>query len=80
MSSKVVAMCDNFQAKLITFDFFSPNLPKNGFWCPNLKKLSPDLNSAPPSSLADQFLVKIDNFEFLGLSLGKLPDKCNTKV
>ena len=56
-------MSVNIQAKLKT-DFFGPNLPKNGFWGPNFKKLSPDLDSAPPSSLACQFSVKI----FLGKS------------
>ena len=29
--------------------------------------------SAPPSSLIYQFSVKIDNFEFFGLNLGKFP-------
>ena len=61
-------------------DLFGPNLPKNGFWDPNFKKLSPDLDFAPPSSLTGQFSVKIDNFEFFGLNLGKLLDTCDIKV
>ena len=69
-----------FSGKTYNFDFFGPNLPKNGFWGPNFKKLSPDLESAPPSSHMGQFSVNIDNFEFLGLNLGKLLDICNIKV
>ena len=72
-------MCQ-FSGKTDNFDFFGPNLPKNGLWGSTFKKLSPDLDSAPPSSLAGQFLFKIDNFEFLALNLGKLPDTCNIKV
>ena len=72
-------MC-RFSGKNDNFDFFDPNLPKNELWGPNFKKLSPDLDSAPPSSLAGQFSVKIDNFEFLGLNLEKLPDTCDIKV
>ena len=73
-------MCANCQAKMITLLFFGPTLPKNGFWGPNFKNLSPHLESTPPSSLTGQFSVKIDNFEFLGLNLGKLPDMCDIKV
>ena len=62
------------------FDFIGPNLRKNGFWGPNFKKLSPDLQSAPPSSLTGQFSVNIDIFEFFGLNLGKLPNTCDIKV
>ena len=69
-------MCQ-FSGKIGNFDFFDPNLPKNEFWDPNFKKLSPDLESAHPSFLMGQFSVKINNFEFLGLNLGKLPDKCD---
>ena len=72
-------MCQ-FSGKTDNFDFFSPNLPKNGLWDSTFKKLNPDLDSTPPSSLAGQFLFKIDNFEFLALNLGKLPDTCNIKV
>ena len=72
-------MCQ-FSGKTDNFDFFGTNLPKNGFWGPNFKKLSPDLDLATRSSLASQFSVKIDNFEFLGLNLGILPDMCGIKV
>ena len=72
-------MCQ-FSGKTDNFDFFGTNLPKNGFWSPNFRKLNPDLDSAPPSSLAGQFSVKIDNFEFLGVNLGKLSDTCDIKV
>ena len=51
-----------------------------GFGVRNFKKLSSDLDVEPPSSLAGQFSVKIDNFEFLGLNLGKLPDASDIKV
>ena len=69
-----------FSDKTDNFDYFGSNLPKNGLWALNFKKLSPDLDSAAPSSLAGQFSFKIDNFEFLALNLGKLPDTCNVKV
>ena len=72
-------MCE-FSGKTNNFDFFGPNLPKNGFWDPNFKKLSLDLESAPPSSLTGQLSMNIDNFEFLGLNLEKLLDTCNIKV
>ena len=72
-------MCQ-FSGKTDNFNFFGPNLPNSGFWGPNFKKLSSDLDSALPSSLAGQFSVKIDNFEFLGLNLGKLPDMCDIKL
>ena len=72
-------MCQ-FSGKSDNFDFFGRNFPNSRFWGPNFKKLSPDLDSAPPSSLAGQFSVKIENFEFLGLNLGKLPHMCDIKV
>ena len=40
-------MCQ-FSGKTEKFDFFDPNLPKNGFWGQNFEKLSPDTESAPP--------------------------------
>ena len=72
-------MCQ-FSGKTDNIDFFGLNLPRNGFWDPNFKKLSPDSDSATPSSLAGKFLVKIDDFEFLGLNLGKLLYTCDIKV
>ena len=41
------------------FDFFGPNLPKNGFWGRNFKTPSPDLESAPPRYHVCQFSVWI---------------------
>ena len=58
----------------IFFDFFGPNLPKNGFWGHNFKNLSPDLISASPGYHVCQFSVKTDNFDFFGLNLGKFPN------
>ena len=55
-------MCANFQT----------NLPKNGFWGLNFKSL--DSESAPPRYHVSQFSVKIYNFVFSGLNLGKLPN------
>ena len=72
-------MCQS-SGKTNNFDFFGPNLLKNGFWDPNLKKLGPDLESAPPSFITGLFFVNIDNFEFLDLNLEKLLDTCNIKV
>ena len=33
-----------------------------------------DSKSAPPTYLVSRFSVKMDNFEFFGLNLGKLPN------
>ena len=51
-----------------------PNLPKNIFWDQNFKNLSLDSESAPPIYHVCQFSVKMDNFKFFGLNLGKLPN------
>ena len=51
------------------FEFFGPNLPKNGFWGQNFKNLSLDLESASLRYYVHQFLDKPDNFEFLGPNL-----------
>ena len=66
-------MCANFQAKQTTLTFW-PKLPKNGFWRRNFKNLSPDSESAPPRYHVCQFSVKMTNFEFFGLNLGKYPN------
>ena len=63
-----------FSDKTNNFDFFGPNLPKNGFWSWNFKNLSLDLESAPPIYHVCQFSVTMDNFKFFGLNLGKLPN------
>ena len=66
-------MCQ-FSGKKDNFDFFGPNLPKNGFWGWNFKNLSLDLESAPPRYHECQFSVKMENFKFFGLNLGELPN------
>ena len=64
-------MCQ-FSGKTDNFDFFGPNLPKNGFWGRNFKNLSPYSESAPPRYVMCQFSVKMYSFQFSGLNLGKL--------
>ena len=56
------------------FHFFGPNLPKNRFWGWNFKNLSVDLESASPRYHVCQFSGKTNNFEFLHLNFGKLPN------
>ena len=60
-----------FSDKTNTFDFLGPNLPKNRFWGRNFKNLCLDSESKPPIYHLCQFSVKIDNFWFFGLNLGK---------
>ena len=64
-------MCQ-FSCKTDSFDFFGPNLPKNGFWGQNFEILSPDAESAPPRYHVCQFSGKTDNFDFFG---SDLPEK-----
>ena len=66
-------MCQ-FSVNMDNFDFFDPNLPKNGFWGRNVKNLSPNSESAPPRYLVNHFSIKTDNFEFFGRNLRKLPN------
>ena len=61
----------NFQEKRTTLTFFDPNLPQNGFWGQNFKKLSPDSESALPRYHVCHFSVKTDNLDFLGPNLPK---------
>ena len=63
-----------FSGKTDKFNFFTPKLPKNGFWGWNFKNLSLDLESLPPRYHVYQFLDELDNSEFFGLNLGKLPN------
>ena len=60
-----------FSRKTDNFDFFGPNLPKNGFWGRDSKNLSPDSESALPRYHVYQFPVKTDNFDFFGTNLPK---------
>ena len=66
-------MCQ-FLSKKDNFDFCGPNLLKNGFWVKSFKNLSLDLESAPPIYHVFLFPIKIDNIDFFGLNLGKLPN------
>ena len=61
-------MCQ-FSSKTNNFDFLGPNLPKNGFCGRNFKNLSLGSESEYDEC---PVLVKIDNFGFFGLNLGKL--------
>ena len=63
-----------FSDKTDNFEFLSPNLPKNGFWGRSFKNLSLDSESAPPMYHECQVSVKMDNFSFFGVNLGKLPN------
>ena len=60
-----------FSDKTNNFDFFGPNLSKNGFWGQNFENLSPDVESAPPRYHVRQFSDKTDNFNFFGPNLPK---------
>ena len=63
-----------FSDKTDNFGFLGPNLSKNGFWGRNFQYLSLDSESTPPIYHACQFSVKMDNFYFFDLNLGKLPN------
>ena len=67
----IVYMCTS---KTYNFDFFCPNLLKNGFLDFNFKNLSASSESASPRYNVCQFSGKTDNFEFFHLNLGKLPN------
>ena len=56
------------------FDFFGPNFPENWLWDLKFKNLIEDSRSAPPTYHVYQFSIKMNNFEFLDLNLGKLPN------
>ena len=60
-------MYANFQTKRKTFTFWAQICPKMDFG-------GLDSKSAPPTYLVSRFSVKMDNFEFFGLNLGKLPN------
>ena len=52
-----------FSGKTNSFDFFSPNLSKNGFRVGSSKNYYQKKNQ--------QYLVKMNNFEFFGPNLSK---------
>ena len=60
-----------FLDKMDNFEFFGPNLPKNGFWGRNFKNIFLDSESASLRYHVYQFSDKTDNFEFLGPNLPK---------
>ena len=60
-----------FSVKTDNFDFFGPNLPKNGFWDQNFKNLGLDSESASLGYYVYQFSDITDNFEFLDPKLPK---------
>ena len=66
-------MCQ-FSSKTDKFDFFGPNLPKNGLWGRNFKNVSLHSKWGPPIYHVYQFSVKMDSFKFFGLNSGKLPN------
>ena len=53
------------------FEFFRPNLPKNGFWSRNFKNLSLDFESASLRYNMHRFSDKTNNFKFLNPNLPK---------
>ena len=53
---------------------FGSKFAKNRFWGRNFTNLSLDSESAPPIYHVCQFSVKMDNFRFFGLNLGKFPN------
>ena len=53
---------------------FRPKFAQDRFWDQNFRNLSLDSESAPTIYHACQFSIKMDNFEFFGLNLGKLPN------
>ena len=65
-------ICTNFQAKKTTLTFSAQNLLKKESWGRNFKNLSLDSESALPIYHVCQFSVKMNNFRFFGLNLGKL--------
>ena len=50
------------------------NLPKNRFWDRVFKNQSTDSRSVTPRDHVCQTSVKMNNFEFFDLNLGKLPN------
>ena len=63
-------MCQ-FSGKTDNFDFFGPNLPKNGFWGQNFENLCPGSESAPPRYHVCQVSSKTNNFDFFTPNLPK---------
>ena len=53
---------------------FGSKFAQNGFWGLNFKNLSLDSESVHPRYHLSQLSVKMDNFKFFDLNLGKLPN------
>ena len=70
-------MCANFQAKQTTLISLAQICPKVDFQFSvdfrSFQNLNPDLESTPPVYHVCQFVVKLDNFELLGLYLMEIP-------
>ena len=64
-------MCINFQTKQTTLTFWAQICSKMDFGV-GISKM--DLESAPPIYHVCQFSVKMNDFKFFGLNLGKLPN------
>ena len=63
-----------FSSKKKKLFLFRPIFAQDRFWDQNFRNLSLDSESAPTIYHACQFSIKMDNFEFFGLNLGKLPN------
>ena len=57
--------------KTNSFDFFSPNLPKNGVRIGNSESYCRNENQHPGYTTCVNFSVKMNNFEFFGTNLSK---------
>ena len=57
--------------KTDNFELLGVNLPKNGFWCLNLKNLSLDCELASLRYYVYQFREKTNKFKFLGINSPK---------
>ena len=66
-------MCASFQAKWTTLTF-SAQICRRMVLGVRIQNLSQGSKSAPPRYHVCQFSLKTDNFEFIGLNLGKLPN------
>ena len=58
-------MCARFSGKTDNFDFFGPNLLKNGFWGQNCKNLSPDRSQHLQDTMCANFLSKRKTLNYM---------------
>ena len=66
-----ISILEKLCVPIFNFDFFGPNLPKNGFWGQNFENLCPGSESAPPRYHVCQVSSKTDNFDFFTPNLPK---------